>query len=253
MPKKSIRQREEEGRLVAWYKWEFLRRNVAYRKDYEEFIREFGGWFRKHGYWYDQTTKPWGANNLRFFAAEIAPKVRVICTKWGIREPFPPEWEFTESGMYSYSPHWSVCLPTDCDGEAAGSMWDLSFMLQSFDEFAATLPDFGEAPQDCYFSPTFDLRLPLASLLREARNQITSHKAKYDRKHAKPARIAPAVRRRLDRYKVYLEVWDRKRRGEKYLSIGVDLFGDEPRVEQRAIDSFKRAQELIDGGYKELR
>lgn len=68
--------------MIAWYKWEFLRRNGEYRKDYEEFVREFEPRFEKHGYWFDETTEPWGPENLRFFATVIAPKAKAICDRW---------------------------------------------------------------------------------------------------------------------------------------------------------------------------
>jgi hypothetical protein len=48
----AVEQREKD--LIAWYKWEFLRRNPEYRKDYANFIQEFGAWFLEHGAWYDR-------------------------------------------------------------------------------------------------------------------------------------------------------------------------------------------------------
>ena len=80
MPKKSRRKQIAESQRIALYKWEFLRRNVEYRKDYKEFLREFKPWLARHGYWFDETTEPWGAENLRFFATVIAPKARQLAS-----------------------------------------------------------------------------------------------------------------------------------------------------------------------------
>ncbi len=257
MSKKPLSQRAKEDQLVAWYKWEFLRRNVEYKKDYEDFIRQFGDWFEKHGYWYDRTIEPWGSANLRFFETVIAPKAKIICEKWEIQDPFSPDWQFTKSGAYFYKPHYEVLLPTDCDKKSAGAQWDFSDLLLSDDDFAKTLPrsterSLGTRP-GWLFSLRFDLRLPLSSLLRQAREQITSRKKRYIQVHPDPARTAPANRRRLDLYAVYLKVWDLRATGEKFEAIGASMFPGQLGAGQRANDSFKRAQELIDCGYKELR
>ena len=238
MPKKSPHLEAKESQIVAWYKWEFLRRNVEYRKDYEEFIQEFGGWFEKRGYWYDETKEDWGPDNLQFFATVIAPKAKAICERWQTRDLFSPDWDFTLSGAYYYRPGWEVSLPTDCSKEEAGQAVDLSKFYLSEEEFRKSLQRRGRAPEH-QLVLKFDLRRSLVSLLRQAREQISSRKAQYDRRHPQPAKIAPAVRRRLDYYKVYLEVWDRRSRyREKYLSIGVEMFGSGP---SRLLKNYSRS------------
>src|SRR5205807_9738096 len=97
MPKKSNRLQTKESQLIAWYKWEFLRRNPEYRNDYEAFITEFGPWLNKHGYWYDQTIT-WNWQEFQFFARMIAPRAKTICERWQIRDLLPPNWTFKSSG-----------------------------------------------------------------------------------------------------------------------------------------------------------
>jgi len=256
MPPKSPRQQAKESQLIAWYKWEFLRRNSEYRKDYEAFIDEFGGWFEKHGYWYDQTVQPWGRRNLRFFATRIAPKAKTICERWQIRDPFSPDWKFTpSSGFYHYKPGYEVLLPTDWPKELAGEEWDLSdFLMFNETEFRKSLP-VPRWPRAKHLAVlAFDLRRSLPFLLSEAEDRIRTRKRNYDRRHPQPSKIASPFRRRLDRYDDYLKVWDlRTHHREKYLYIGTVVFGSASRVEQRAIDSFNQAQALISGGYKELK
>src|SRR5258708_1632487 len=125
MPGKSSRQEASESQLVAWYKWEFLRRNAEYGRNYKEFMLEFGSWFRKHGYWYDQTII-FNSEAFRFFAEAIAPKARKICERWQVRDPFSPKWDFEKSGSRRFKRHWKISLPTDCSKEDAGQAWDLS-------------------------------------------------------------------------------------------------------------------------------
>jgi hypothetical protein len=256
MPKKAKHQENREARLVSWYKWEFLRRNPEYRKDHDSFIGEFGKWFAKHGYWYDQTCDPWGHENLRYFAKTIAPKAKAICEKWAVSDPYSPDWEFTREGLYFYKPHFEVFLPTECGKEQAGKLWDLSGMPMSWDDLERQLREYESAKRyprpDHQFVTSFDLRLPLKTLLDEAAQRVRDRKGRYDRKHP-PMKIVHAVRRRLDLYGLYLEVWDLATRGEKFEYIGALLFPRESARLQRAKDSFKRAKDLVNGGYKELR
>jgi hypothetical protein len=257
MPKKSERQRVHEDRLIAWYKWEFLRRNAVYAKDYEEFIREFGGWFRKHGYWYDQTRR-YSKEAFRFFAEVIAPRAKTICERWQLTDPFSPKWNFDqESGSRPFKRCWEISLPTVCSSSEAGQEWDLSDFLLSEDEFRkilvkSTKPQRGPRP-DHELTLAVDLRKPLDRLLREVRDKIKTRKAVYDRLHPAVPELAQRARRRLDLYDVYLRVWDLRAGHQTFAAIGKLVFPDQVTAAQRAIDSYQRAKELIEGGYKELR
>jgi hypothetical protein len=252
MPRKSLLQEAKESQLVAWYKWQFLRRNVEYRKDYEKFIRQHGRWLRKHGYWYDETIKPWGPKNLRFFATVIAPNAKHICVRWEIRDLFPPDWNFTQLGVHRYRPNWKVSLPTDCSKEEAGKGVDLSQFYLSDKEFEKSLPRYLRAPEHHLFLK-FDLRLPLVDLLSQAKEQITSLKAQYDRRHPHPTKTSAEARRRLLLYDKYLKAWDLKENGDKLEYIGALMFSDKRSPLQSAKDACGVAQELIDGGYKKLK
>jgi hypothetical protein len=216
-------------------------------------MQEFGDWFREHGYWYDQEINPWGTKNLNFFARVIAPKARLICEKWQIRDPYSPDWDFTRSGVHQYKTDWEAFLPTDCSEGEIEAMWDFSFLLMSEFRFRRSLRVRNKPLTDYQLGMTFDLRRPLRSLLLEAKEGITSRKVKYDRRHRQPPRISPAIRRRLDLYDTYLKVWDLRASREKFEAIGAQVFRDEPGRAHHAKDSFRRAKELIDGGYRELR
>jgi len=256
MPQNTPHQELKERQLIAWYKWEFLRRNAEYGRDYKEFMRDFGGWFRKHGYWYDQT-KVFDREALQFFMAVIAPKAKMICERWQIIDPFSPKWDFEKSGSRRFKRYFVLSLPTNCHKEDAGRVWDLSDFLLSEKEFHKTLvkstrPKRGPRP-DHELTVEFDLRHPLDRLLRMSTDLIKTRKAVYDRMHPVVPEATPAVRRRLDLYEIYLRAWDLREDHNTFANIGQRLFPDQATATQRALDSFRRAKKLIEGGYKELR
>jgi hypothetical protein len=246
----AVEQRERD--LIAWYKWEFLRRNADYHKDYGSFMKEFGAWFRDHGAWHDRRTR-YDAKTLQFLEQTIAPKAKEICERWQIADPCPPEWEFKKSGFHPV--HWfTVCVPTDCSKEDAGEGWDIPKSPTVDKEGRERVPKPPESKQD--LPPDYecvlklDLRYPLARLLRQARDRVRKRKTAYDALHPTPT---PTVRRRLDSYDVYLKVWDLRAQNMPFAAIGEFVFPGQAGVAKRASDSFRRAKELIEGGYRELR
>ncbi len=159
MSQRPTKEKAAESRLIAWYKWEFLRRNVNYQNDYRSFMAEFGSWFCKHGFWYDEAS-PWVSNLPAF---------------------------------------------TDC--------------------FSSRSDIFGEE-----FKP-----------------------ASHDSAFPPSQKLPPKVRRRLDIYDHCLKVWDLKALDKTFVEIGQLLFRSQVATAQRASDIYHRAEQLINGGYKELR
>lgn len=249
MPKKPTNQDIAETALVAWYKWEFLRRNAEYKNEYYSFISKFGSWFSKHGFWYE--TRSWGRRGLKFFAKNIAPAGKAICECWQIRDPISPEWVFSKAGV-CLSSAFDIQLPTDCANP--GTLWELDCFLMSDAEFEESLP------LSTFFRPPryelkmkFDLREPFSVLMLRAKDRISSEKKSYDRAFPPSRKLPPKVRRRLDSYDHCLKVWDLKALGNTFIEIGELLFPGQQATAQRAADIFKRAKTLINGGYKELR
>ena len=52
--KMQIDHREiERDEILAWVRWEFIRRNQEYVRDWVAFDCKFGPWFERNGYWWD--------------------------------------------------------------------------------------------------------------------------------------------------------------------------------------------------------
>jgi len=255
MARKPAAVERKINNLIHRYKWEFLRRNPEYRKDYKNFMREFGAWFRKNGYWYDRRkydTRAW-----QFFEETIAPRLKELCVRWQISDPFSPDWSFDKAGDH-YIYDFKVPIPTDCPDAKAGAVWDLprrsanparrlKKLVERMKARRARAKRLSRNKHD--FVLRMDLRRPLALLLREANFWIRKRKQAHDALHSTTGRT---VRCRLDCYSDYLKVWDLRAQKRTFAEIGKIVFPGEGAATQRAFDNFRRAKALVEGGYKKL-
>src|ERR1035437_3835401 len=84
---------------IPWFKWEFLRRNEDYQKDFAAFEARFESWFQENGYWWSRKGPPYSRRAWFFFCTQIAPLAKEICKSWGVSGPFDPSWVFDETGI----------------------------------------------------------------------------------------------------------------------------------------------------------
>jgi hypothetical protein len=255
MPKNSKRRSTSiEDRLSAWYKWEFLRRNLQYRKDYDKFIREFGAWFKKHGKL--EQAVYWSPRVWNYYGRVIAPRAQRLCQKWQVIDLFPPDWKFSQDGSYAYSSHDHVLLPTGYTSDEIrelgkvtehGSQLTLKRVLKSIPSDTRRNTD-----RIRYYSLRLDFAYPLRTLLDQAEQEITQRKQRYDRAHPALPRARSRKRRRLGEYDQYLYIWDRRVEGKTFVEIGNDVFPGQIGKAQRVRDNYRAAERLIAGGYKEI-
>jgi len=85
----------------------------------------------------------------------------------------------------------------------------------------------------------------IESAIREARRE-------YKEKHGPLPRQELRPRRRTDQFKEYLQVWDLKQQGLSLSRIAERLHKGETALD-RVRDHYRRAKELIGGGYKALK
>jgi hypothetical protein len=255
MPRKSPNQQDIEGRLIASYKWEFLRRNPKYRKDSDAFFREFGVWFRKHGRSYESVY--WSPKVWRFYGDVIAPREQKLCEKWQVIDLFPPDWKFDQAGFYEYSSDDHVLLPTGYTSDEIRELWEATKHRSQLPAKAVleSLPsDTSRVKLDRirYYHLRLDFAQPLPLLLAQARQEITQRKRRYDRAHPAPPKARSAKRRRLAEYERYLRIWDLRFEGKTFVEIGRVVFPKQVGNAQRARDNHRAAERLIAGGYKEI-
>lgn len=255
MPRKSQRRQADETQLLAWYKWEFLRRNTEYRNDYDNFVNQFGAWFQKHGHLYESTY--WSPDVWKQYGRVIAPRAQKLCEKWQVIDLLPPDWKFDDSGIYEYSRVGHVLLPTGYAAEEIRELWKNTrhhsqLTLKAFEKNLPTDTSLIRVDRIRYYNLRLDFAQPLRRLLAGARQEITQRKRRYDRSHPVPPRVAHTKRLRLDRYETYLQVWDLRVQGKTFYEIGAELFPHQRGSAQRARDNYQASKRLILGGYTEI-
>ncbi len=237
---------------VAWYKWEFLRRNPEYRADYEKFTKKFGSWFSRRGYWYDSDRREakWTKSDEDYFYAKIAPAIAQLCHKWQISNLFPPDWRFSRKRETRTVGTRELAPPT---GIAPELNWDFGYMMQLL-EMGFT----GTADSACRYRNLvrveFDLNRPMKDLVWYAKYVLTRALANYRAELQELRLTPPSGRRRLEDYATHLRVWDLKQKGKSVTEIATSEFSVERRdtALQKVRDHLKAAQRLISGGYSEI-
>ena len=197
---------------VAWYKWEFLRRNPRYRADFQKFVGVYGAWFKKRGYWFDYKRRlaNWTQADEDHFYAKIAPSILRICQKWQIGNLLPPDWQFDKKKGLHRIPGRDVGLPT---GIAAELNWDLEFMGDLI-EMGFTGSGNSARRYGNVVLAEFDLAWPMKDLLDYAKKVLAYAKENYNNELKKRGSRVPSGRRRLQEYDTHLRIWDLKQQSK---------------------------------------
>ncbi len=238
---------------VAWYKWEFLRRNSHYRADHQKFVDKYGKWFEKRGYWYDYARRlgSWTKTDEDHFYNKIAPVIFQLCKKWQLGNLFPPEWEFhKESGIHIIHGR-ELGLPTDLPAEMN---WDLLFLQLLFEWGFSTLTTSAKRIGHLV-AAEFDLTWPMKDLVDYAKRMLAYAQENYHNELRQRGLRLPIGRRRLTDYETHLRVWDLREKGKKQAEIAAEIFPNYSSEEglRRVRDHLKAAARLVRGHFKEIR
>jgi hypothetical protein len=198
---------------VAWYKWEFLRRNREYRADYEQFIDKFGSWFRRRGFWYDHDRREeeWTKVDEDHFYDCIAPAIAHLCEKWDIGNLYPPKWRFDKKRGIRMIGSREISPPTAI---AAELNWDFDVMRELVEMGFTGTADSARRYRNLVLVE-FDLNRPMKDLMWYAKYVLTRAVENYRTERAELRLRAPSGRRRLEDYGDHLAVWDLKQQRSK--------------------------------------
>lgn len=275
---KTQKKQLQEERQLRWFQWEFLRRNSEYRCELDALISQFGSWLKKKGFWYERD-KDYSDQDLIFYFNKVVPAIMAICEKWCICQPLPPDWDFDQhTGLHYYRRGCAVSLPTGYTAEAARALWD-----EGEDEIIGLAPQKSEpfsqrfivkkssaikprmtkhaTPSDRrYLTVTLDATKPMNELMDQLKRELRLHRLRNAVSLPTGSHLGRS-RRRFDQYGLYLRVWDLcEREGLQFPDIARQVFPKETspyaRLNKAAIqkvrDHYRRAKELINGGYKEI-
>jgi hypothetical protein len=255
----------ERGEILAWVRWECIRRNPKYVKDWVAFDCEFGPWFEKNGYWWDKSTI-YDEHAWYFLCSKVGPAAKTICERWKITDPFPPSWKFG-SGCMRKEGRATVVIPTfDSDHHR----WNLKAIDPTLfpdpdDRFEEELKDLDWEIADNESSISdprclrveIDVTEPMKQILNHVEREVEFAKRIYENKIGpmpeETQRGHPTRIKGIEDYSVYLRVWDWRQQGMTFEKIAALEFRKEMSVGSRrnpVVDrvrsQYKRACELMD-------
>jgi len=233
---------------IAWYKWEFLRRNSDYRADYASFIGKFGPWFESKGFWYNiDRRRRWTAADERAFRTRIAPVIVRLCKRWKIGDLFPPEWRFNKDTGFRRVGKQNVFLPTSIS-------YDDHNWNPAIQKSIEGLGFRGSGDSALHYRHLllveFNLNWPLTDLLKYAETMLGLAKNNWNGQRG----TNKAARRRIEDYDNHLKIWDLRSKRNSVTDIAQAIFPTEQRVNalQKVRDHLKAAKKMIDGQYAEI-
>jgi Uncharacterized conserved protein (DUF2285) len=244
---------------VARYKWEFLRRNEEYQRDYAALADQFGEWIQRYGGWNppgyvkDQSPQAWS-----YFREQVEPAVWKVAQRWGIRDPVNPALSRYPPQFLSRDFPISVLKARRPEEENEDNPESPEPLVRDY--FSHML---GDAPHSAkglsFIKVQIDITQPLETIIAQLEITIEIARSRY-RVHIDPlADFRKEARIRLDQYESCLNVWDLRKQDLTFEQIAFRLFQremEEPAfrnaITKRVRSQFQRAKELIEGGYRQI-
>lgn len=251
--------------LSGWA-WEFLRRNPEYQKDYEHFasLPDYRANGAKTVKWHCTQTMWWEDPELRYCKQPIIEDDDTIAHyfhRTGDNTPFYysledhliEKWGLTSMEIYD---------PSYDGGDACLYFTpELPRELHFYNpETHTELSQLHPVKPDGMFEITlrFDFRYSVEKQLDEAKKILMSYKEGLKENclfpDLKNEIVSTSKSIQIKKLPIYLRVYDGRQGGAAFPDIGKVIFRgtDENVDKQRAFNAFKKAQELVQGGYREL-
>jgi len=241
-------------RLALCYRWEFLRRNQEYRNAFDAFASKHAEWFHMRGWWYDPETK-YSKEDKRYIREHMAREAFFLQGNFDIAKLIPYEWAFGKTGEYELRPGLFVHVPKRFMFRSHGDVH--SFGVASLAEEAKTLSGWEESEEwtpeyaDALLYFRVDITFPVENLIAKFEREIRNARKAFSQTYGRLPRRELRPRRRFEEFDCYLRVWDLKQQGLSLPKIARQLY---PEIEalERVTDHYRRAKELIAGGYREI-
>jgi hypothetical protein len=265
-------QRNTREQRVAWFKWEFLRRNSLYKQDQLAFQNRFEPWFELNGYWWDRKAPIYTEDSWHFFCGQIAPAAKAICERWNITDPFPPSWDFDanctrlERGSTLFIPtldrghSWDLPVVDPGSNTDAESEFDptLRYFEETENGFADTEESWKDAEDIRFVRVEIDITKPLKRINAIVEREVGWARRIFENTVGSLPKIRKRSRIRLSDYEICLQVWKLREKGLTFPQIAALMFPNENRIDdvernaKRVRTQYNRARELIETGYQQI-
>jgi hypothetical protein len=228
---------------VAWYRWQFLRRNEEYQREYAAFEARFSEWLKENDGWIPRASRNEDPEGFSFFRREVAPAASLIMDRWGTNDPLDP----AEGERFLYS----LKL-----GKRAEDIKQELLEPELSEEEKQRIKT---AKELRFIEVRIDIAETLDTILERLEERIETARNYYRVRIGPLPDFRKRPRIRLDQYESCLKVWDMRKQNLTFEQIACRLFPFETKnlafrstVTKRVRSQFQRAKELIEGGYRQI-
>ncbi len=218
--------------LCLRYRWEFLRRNMEYQKDYAHITG----------------TLKVGDIVKNRYPDDLVRKVLEILSKWDLINPIPPKFSF------------DTLVRSD---KKLKSFYLDSLVIKEMAIDSPSSPD-SLSLKDVYVKGSMvkiciDMKFPKEKILDEFNLLVDSWQKRLKEVTKAYPNLNPETRLQIDQYDQYLKVYDEHRKGmsfkklaKKFYSIYIESSGKDY-AERKVLRDINSCLRLIHGGYKQIR
>ncbi|MDP3279955.1 MAG: DUF6499 domain-containing protein [Nitrosomonas sp.] len=245
--------------------WEFLRRNPEYQKDYEHFasLPDYCANGAKTAKWHCTQAMWWDDPRLRYCKQPVLPDEDTIAEYFHrTKDDTPFHYSLEDYFLEKWGIHTEMHDPSYGAGDQCLSCEpELPKELHIYNpETHPELSQFHPIKPDSMFETTlrFDLRYSVEKQLEEAKKILMSYKEGLKENYLFPDLKNEIVRTsksiQPEKLPQYLRAYDGRQSGATFSYIGEVIFrgGVENVGKQRAYKASEKAEELVQGGYREL-
>ena len=246
------------------YKWEFLRRNRGYQKDFSDLVCTYRDFFEKHGPWFMDLPNyaKFQPTDTGFFDKHISPEIKRIARKWGLGAAI-------HDPALSFDELFERRLPRPCFYQPRPFVEHMDlvndgseYVLNEVKEFVEWCAESKERTFR-YQIVILDNLQPASDALHDVRICLHWGHKMYERVIGTP-KVQPSKRLRSDKYEIYVRVWDLREQGFTFEDIARRVYPTEYTAQRKLLgrrsmpvvqkvrDDYVRATELISGEYKEI-
>ena len=247
---------------IMKYRWEFLRRNPSYQRDFETLERQEKAIDLPDGRFYDDLVGSRGRT-------ELTEEIEAFCARWSIKIPLDPKLSFEDligreflrgpsSGKakrVEKSPNWVYIeriLRTLGGYDASTTKPVFWVPLAPAGGGGGKQLDFQQLFLQDEYRFIVDLRYSKKEILLAIEDVID--RLKKERKEAGMETRFPTP---FSRYDHLLKIYDMKTEGKSYLNIASVVYSKEDdrkgETTRRVKEEFGEAQALVDGDYRHIR